>query len=655
MGRNKEKAMKQTLRSACVLAAVLLAGNSVIFAQSPVGTTFTYQGQLKESGVPASGEYDFIFRLYNDPVAGAQVGIDLGIDDWLVTDGLFTVELDFGPDVFTGDALWLQVSVRPGYGGEYTDLFPRQAVNATPYALYALSSPGSGGYWAASGNDIYNNNSGNVGVGTGSPLDKLHVAGSAANLRLQDDDDPGSYLAIRDAGSAQACLEKYTSSGVTLLDFMPMPLDGISDASIRLFRSTNTTGLKRVLFYRGNNTTVTSAAIGVDGADSWFQAQGGSFGIGTTTPSAPLEVHNDASGQIVKLVSDQPYGYITFKEGSATRAYLGYGDAGHLLANALPDSFAIAGGAALHFAVGSDATKGITVDANGNVGIGTTTPAATLEIMSTTGAHGIRSTTTGIPMAAYRTSASGSWPAIHAESESSGSNATAVRAYLTSASPGAGSAAVVGQVNAASMNGYGVHGIHSGYGSGVLGESVNGIGVQARSASGWALYAETSGTTAARFVGNVEIVSPSSGTVLIEFGEGLDYAEGFDVADEDEIAPGTVLVIDVENAGKLAVSDAPYDHKVAGIVAGANGLGSAVRLGAGQYELDVALAGRVYCNVDASYGAIRPGDLLTTSPTPGYAMKVTDHGKAQGAVLGKAMQPLQQGHKGRILVLVTLQ
>ena len=143
--------------------------------------------------------------------------------------------------------------------------------------------------------------------------------------------------------------------------------------------------------------------------------------------------------------------------------------------------------------------------------------------------------------------------------------------------------------------------------------------------------------------------------MLIEFGEGLDYAEGFDVSEKNKIVPGTVLVIDTHSPGKLAVSSTSYDRKVAGIVAGANGLGSAVRLGAGEYDLDVALAGRVYCNVDASYGAIEAGDLLTTSPTPGYAMKVMDHAQAQGAILGKAMQPLKQGERAQILVLVTLQ
>ena len=72
-------------------------------------------------------------------------------------------------------------------------------------------------------------------------------------------------------------------------------------------------------------------------------------------------------------------------------------------------------------------------------------------------------------------------------------------------------------------------------------------------------------------------------------------------------------------------------------------------------DYDVALAGRVYCNVDATEQAVQAGDLLTTSTTPGHAMKATDYDRARGAILGKAMQKLEQGQKGQILVLVTLQ
>ena len=68
----------------------------------------------------------------------------------------------------------------------------------------------------------------------------------------------------------------------------------------------------------------------------------------------------------------------------------------------------------------------------------------------------------------------------------------------------------------------------------------------------------------------------------------------------------------------------------------------------------VALTGRVYVRCDASKNAIEPGDFLTTSELPGYAMKVTDHAKAQGAIIGKAMTSLVKG-QGLVLVLVSLQ
>jgi len=214
---------------------------------------------------------------------------------------------------------------------------------------------------------------------------------------------------------------------------------------------------------------------------------------------------------------------------------------------------------------------------------------------------------------------------------------------------------------------------------GVLGKSQNGVGVsafstnyngiQARSQSdnnaaiaagneggGPAIYAQ-GGTKGIAIVsrGNLQVQSLSTQATILELGEGLDYAERFELSDNLEIVPGAVVVIDPENPGKLKISGEAYDQRVAGIVAGAHGLGSGVRLGGNQFDRDVALAGRVYCNVDASYGEVVPGALLTTSPTPGYAMVVRDYQKASGAILGKAMESLSAGHRGQILVLVTLQ
>ena len=153
--------------------------------------------------------------------------------------------------------------------------------------------------------------------------------------------------------------------------------------------------------------------------------------------------------------------------------------------------------------------------------------------------------------------------------------------------------------------------------------------------------------------GNLGIYDGSN--LVVELGAGLDYAEGFNVSEEQEVAPGTVLIIDPKNPGKLKISTEAYDSKVAGIVAGANGLGSGIKLGVGSFDCNVALAGRVYCNVDAADKEINPGDMLTSSAIPGYAMKVINIDKARGAIIGKAMEGLKKGEKGQILVLVTLQ
>ncbi len=144
----------------------------------------------------------------------------------------------------------------------------------------------------------------------------------------------------------------------------------------------------------------------------------------------------------------------------------------------------------------------------------------------------------------------------------------------------------------------------------------------------------------------------------LEITGGADLAEPFGVMDTENVKPGMVLSIDPENPGKLKISAKEYDHCVAGIRSGASNVKPGLILRQRGTEADgdqlVALSGRVYCLVDASYGAIEPGDLLTTSSTPGYARKVTDHAKAQGAIIGKAMSGLASD-KGLVLVLVTLQ
>jgi len=153
-------------------------------------------------------------------------------------------------------------------------------------------------------------------------------------------------------------------------------------------------------------------------------------------------------------------------------------------------------------------------------------------------------------------------------------------------------------------------------------------------------------------------VNGVTSTKILEITGGADFAETFEVAENELLQPGSVVSIDAENPGHLRISNAAYDKTVAGIISGAGGIQSGMLMGQegtiANGKHPVALTGRVYCLVDASYGSIKPGDLLTTSPTSGHAMKVADEKSGRGAIIGKAMTSLQDG-KGLVLVLVSLQ
>lgn len=134
---------------------------------------------------------------------------------------------------------------------------------------------------------------------------------------------------------------------------------------------------------------------------------------------------------------------------------------------------------------------------------------------------------------------------------------------------------------------------------------------------------------------------------------GADCAEEFDLAD-DALEPGSVAVI--AEGGTLAHTTIPYDRRVAGVISGAGTFRPAVildRRPGTDSRAPVALVGKVYCKVDAEYGTIAAGDLLTTSPTAGYAMKASDPDKSLGAVIGKALAAHARG-QGLIPMLVTL-
>ena len=145
-------------------------------------------------------------------------------------------------------------------------------------------------------------------------------------------------------------------------------------------------------------------------------------------------------------------------------------------------------------------------------------------------------------------------------------------------------------------------------------------------------------------------LSGQSGDIILR---NADCAEEFDII--GDVEPGSVVTID--EIGKLQNCARAYDKHAAGVISGAGSYKPGIvldRQKSDHNRLPVALMGKVYCKVDASYEPIEIGDLLTTSMTSGHAMKASDPMKAFGAVIGKALEPLTEG-QGLIPILVALQ
>jgi hypothetical protein len=147
-------------------------------------------------------------------------------------------------------------------------------------------------------------------------------------------------------------------------------------------------------------------------------------------------------------------------------------------------------------------------------------------------------------------------------------------------------------------------------------------------------------------------IKGGTGDIILQ---NADCAEEFEVCDGEGIEPGVVLAL--SDQGKLALAHHPYDCKVAGVVSGAGGLRPGIVLGRSvdaRNRWPIALSGKVFCKVDADQSPVAIGDLLTTSSTPGHAMAARDHQRAFGAVIGKALAPLDSG-KALVPILVALQ
>ena len=134
----------QSWMRAFVLTITLLAVGPAFTEQ--LSAVFTYQGQLKDAGQPATGPYDFQFRLFSGASGGVPLGVTVTRNDVSVVNGLFVVTLDFGQAPFSGSARHLEIAVRPGPStGPYTSFSERQELTVAPHAIYSMDAGGLAG------------------------------------------------------------------------------------------------------------------------------------------------------------------------------------------------------------------------------------------------------------------------------------------------------------------------------------------------------------------------------------------------------------------------------------------------------------------------------------------------------------------------------
>ena len=376
--------------------------------------------------------------------------------------------------------------------------------------------------------------------------------------------------------------------------------------------------------------------IKVNGTEALRIDAQGHVGVGTQTPAARFEVAGnwDGSEGALRLTGDKP----TLKLAGGP----------------------IAGNQTWIIHVGSDGPGNLdifkqgasptawdnvmTLTPSGTVGIGTRNPAGRANgklVVEVQGGSGMAAVVGVNDVANAAAAGNGGW----FESV----NNEGVRGWAKNLNHGG----VVGINSAAGIGVYGQSAPLAG--TGVAGDSAEGVGTSGRGKTGGyfegtleGVHAICHGGAAGFFDGNVVVTGDLQLT-------GADYAEDFDVVDSIMSEPGTVMVLD--DSGGVRASNEAYDRRVAGVVSGAGDFKPAVildRYGARTDRRPLALMGKVYCMVDATAAPIAIGDLLTTSSTPGHAMKASDPSKAFGAVIGKSLRPLASG-RGLVPILVALQ
>lgn len=307
--------------SAC--GAVLFA--SVAVQAAPLGSAFTYQGQLKQNGISVNGAADLIFTLWTDAAAGSQVGSTLTFDGAggnpapvNVAGGLFQVELDFGAAAFTGDELYLEIQARfPAGSGAYTLLGARQKLTAAPYALYALNSgggntlnqaynqggPGAGRIITANAGPVQIDGTGGLAVAS-----QLHVVpnlsfvGVNRNTRITSSEHFGVNAPIAGAGL-------FGGMYINTLGETALPFYGYATAGAARAWHHYDHAVQQWRLYVNNSLRMVVAA-------------NGDVGIGDSTPDGRLSVLT-TSGDAIVASTNSGHGVV-----ASTTAAFSYGVSG---------------------------------------------------------------------------------------------------------------------------------------------------------------------------------------------------------------------------------------------------------------------------------------------------------------------------------------
>jgi hypothetical protein len=627
----------------------------------PLGTAFTYSGRLIYQNQPANGTFDLQVKLFDALTAGTQVGPILSLSGLSMDNGVFVTTMDFGSGVFGGSAYWLEIAARPGGNGPFTILSPRQPVNPAPYALYTPNAGTASTASAAAANSVSTASVQNNAI-TASKIAPGQVVTSLNGLTDNVSLQAGANLVITPNGNVLT-LDAAGTSGWSLTGNAGLTpgvnFVGTTDAEPLEFKVHNIRALRlepisSLFSYNSINIIGGYAANAVlNGAIGVTIAGGGFTNPSILNGDAPNQVSADfgtIGGGAFNTVGG-PYGTVAGGFGNQANGNGSFA-IGQLASANHDGSFVWGDGTA---SVGSSGPNRFEVFASG--GLTLTSPR-------------------GISLnAADRPLITRGWDPFNSNAgDKSGLGRWGLFMEFTQLVLGMPDTDVPNGERSIALGRYHADGSYDALMSirntdgraNFAGDflTINGAGGEQAYIGGDGVGADVQIGSLNSGIQNVSFWNATQGqymnlyaATLTLFG-GADLAEPFPISiTGEEIPKGTVVIIDDENPGHLKVSERSYDQRVAGVLSGAGGVTPGVRLqqsGVLEGGQNVALTGRVYVRADAGQGAIRPGDLLTTSDTPGHAMKVRDHSRAQGAILGKAMTGLTEG-KGLVLVLVTLQ